>query len=431
MRPAKTWQLPLWLLLAAALSHCGGGGGSSTPAATPAAQGNTIAGTTTTGGTVGQPVTPATPGSVQLKLTELINNLSSPWGLAFLPDRRMLITERGGTLRLRQADGSMPAGGDSVSGVPAVLVAGQGGLLDVAVDPDFASNRRIYLSYSEGTTNSNGTAVARAVLDPDTRALSSVTVIFRQTPKVNSTAHFGSRLVFDRSGQLFVTMGERLLDDQRGFAQDLTRDNGKVMRITTDGGPAPGNPNQTPVPPTGTHIDSVWSYGHRNPQGAALNPATGELWVSEHGPQGGDEINRILPGHNYGWPIISYGQEYGTTTQVGEGTAKAGMDQPVTYWEMIDGSAWTTGQKSSIAPSGLAFYSADAIPQWKGSLFTGALAGTALWRMTLSGNVVTARERLLAERGERIRDVRQGPDGWLYLLTDASPNGKLLRYEAQ
>jgi len=424
MRRARTWQLPLWLVLAVALSQCGGGGGG-TPASS-AAQGNTIAGTT--GGTVGQPLTPATPGSVQLKLTELITNLSSPWGLAFLPDRRMLITERGGTLRLRQADGSVPAGGDSVSGVPAVLVAGQGGLLDVAVDPDFASNRRIYLSYSEGTASANGTAVARAVLDPDARALGSVTVIFQQLPKVASTAHFGSRLVFDREGRLVVTLGERLLDTQRGFAQDLGRDNGKVMRITTDGAPAPGNPL---APVANTHQDSIWSYGHRNPQGAALNPSTGELWVSEHGPQGGDEINRIVAGHNYGWPVISYGQEYGTTTQVGEGTAKAGMDQPATYWEKIDGSAWTGGAKSSIAPSGLAFYSADAIPQWKGNLFVGALAGTALWRLTLDGNAVTGRERLLADRGERIRDVRQGPDGWLYLLTDASPNGKLLRFEAQ
>ena len=427
MRQA-TWQLPLWLALAVVLSQCGGGGGSGPAGSAPATQGNTIAGTTTTGDTVGRPPGTTTPSTVQLKLTEVVTGLSNPWGLAFLPDRRMLITERGGTLRLRQANGSAPAGGDNVTGVPAVLVAGQGGLLDVAVDPAFASNRRIYLSYSEGTTSANGTAVARAVLDPDARTLSNVTVIFQQLPKVASTAHFGSRLVFDRSGQLFVTLGERLLDSQRGFAQDLTRDNGKVMRITTDGAASAGNPFG---PLTATHRDFIWSYGHRNPQGAALHPTTGELWVSEHGPQGGDEINRVLPSLNYGWPVISYGQEYGTTTQVGEGTSKTAMEQPVTYWEMIDGSTWTGGQKSSIAPSGLAFYAADAIPQWKGNLFVGALAGTALWRLTLDGNAVTARERLLADRGERIRDVRQGPDGWLYILTDESPNGKLLRYEAQ
>ncbi|MBS0449875.1 MAG: PQQ-dependent sugar dehydrogenase [Proteobacteria bacterium] len=419
MQRRATWQLPFWMALAAALVQCGGGGGNM-PAATSSGQG--------TGDTAASPPASANPpAAVSLKLTEVITGLSSPWAVAFLPDRRMLITERGGKLRLRQADGSAPAGGDNVSGVPAVLVAGQGGLLDVAVDPAFAANRRIYLSFSEGTTTANGTAVARAELDPDARTLSNLVVIFRQQPKVDSTAHFGSRLVFDRGGQLFVTLGERLLDSQRGFAQDKTRDNGKIMRITTDGNPSAGNPFPALA---GTHQDSIWSYGHRNPQGAALHPATGELWDSEHGPQGGDEINRIVPGANYGWPIISYGQEYGTTTQVGEGTAKAGMEQPVTYWEKIDGSAWTGGQKSSIAPSGLAFYTADAIPQWKGNLFTGALAGTALWRMTLDGNVVTGRERLLADRGERIRDVRQGPDGWLYMLTDASPNGKLLRFEA-
>ena len=422
-----TWHLPLWMALASALVQCGGGGSSPTvsPVSSP---GNTVAGTTTTGDGARPAGVVTTPSAVSPKLTEVITGLSNPWALAFLPDRRMLITERGGKLRLRQADGSAPAGGDNVSGLPSVLVAGQGGLLDVVVDPAFGTNRRIYMSFAEGTASSNGTAVARAELDPDARTLSNLVVIFRQQPKVDSTGHFGSRLVFDRSGQLFVTLGERLVDSQRGFAQDKTRDNGKVMRITTDGAPAAGNPFPALA---GTHQDSIWSYGHRNPQGAALHPASGELWVSEHGPQGGDEINRVMPGANYGWPIISYGQEYGTTTQVGEGTAKAGMEQPVTYWEEIDGSPWTGGAKSSIAPSGLAFYTADAIPQWKGNLFTGALAGTALWRLTLNGNVVTARERLLAERGERIRDVRQGPDGWLYMLTDASPDGKLLRFEAQ
>jgi len=303
-------------------------------------------------------------------------------------------------------------------------------LLDVAIDPAFASNRRIYLSFAErdGSDPSlNGTAVARAELDAVHRTLGNLTVIYRQSPKVDSTAHFGSRLVFDRNGYLFVTLGERLLDTQRGFAQDLSRGNGKVVRITTDGAPAPGNPFAA----TAGAQPHIWSYGHRNPQGAALHPVTGELWTHEHGPQGGDEVNLTLPGRNYGWPVISYGQEYGTLTQVGEGTAKPGLEQPLTYWEKIDGSAWTPGtQKSSIAPSGMAFYTGDALAEWKGNLFVGALAGTALWRLTLEGNTVVGRERLLAERGERIRDVRQGPDGWLYLLTDSS-NGKLLRVERQ
>jgi len=420
---------PLWLALAAALAQCGGGGGggsSSAPAETPAVPGSTGAGSPSPAAPPAPAPAPA-PSAVPLKLTEVITGLSNPWSLAFLPDGRMLITERAGRLRLRQADGAAPTGGDGVSGVPAVLAEGQGGLLDVAVDPDFGTNRRIYLTFSQGTASANGTAVARAELDADAKLLRNLTVIFQQLPKVASSAHFGSRLVFDRGGQLFVTLGERLLDAQRGFAQDLARDNGKVMRLATDGSPAVGNPLPAVA---GTHQDSIWSYGHRNPQGAALHPATGELWVSEHGPQGGDEINRVLPGRNYGWPVISYGQEYGTTTPVGEGIAKVGMEQPVTYWETASGAAWSGGAKSSIAPSGLAFYTADAIPQWKGNLFVGALAGTALWRLTLSGNEVTARERLLAERGERIRDVRQGPDGALYLLTDASPNGKLLRFEA-
>jgi len=200
-----------------------------------------------------------------------------------------------------------------------------------------------------------------------------------------------------------------------------------VVRIGTDGEPAPGNPDSGVA---GAQPE-IWSYGHRNPQGAALHPSSGELWASEHGPQGGDEVNRVLPGRNYGWPVISWGQYYGTTTQWGEGTAKAGMEQPLAYWETIDGSPWVAGTaKSSIAPSGMAFYTGEAIPQWRGNLFVGALAGTALWRLTLDGNNVVARERLLASRGERIRDVRQGPDGWLYLLTDGN-NGKLLRFEAQ
>lgn len=364
-----------------------------------------------------------------VKVVELATDLDTPWSLAFLPDGRMLITQRGGQLRLRNADGTPANGGaDRISGVPAVAAVGQGGLLDVVLDPAFASNRRIYFSFSErdgADPNLNGTAVARAELDTEHLSLGNLAVIYRQSPKVDSTAHFGSRLAFDRNGYLFVTMGERELDTQRGFAQDLSRGNGKVVRITTDGAPAPGNPFLA-TPGAQPHI---WSYGHRNPQGAALHPVTGDLWTSEHGPQGGDEVNLTLAGRNYGWPIISYGQEYGTLTQVGEGTAKAGMEQPLTYWEKIDGSAWTPGtQKSSIAPSGMAFYTADALPDWKGNLFIGALAGTALWRLTLNGNTVVSRERLLADRGERIRDVRQSPDGWLYLLTD-STSGKLLRLQ--
>ncbi|MDM0084018.1 PQQ-dependent sugar dehydrogenase [Variovorax sp. J31P179] len=418
--------------LAAVVGCGGGGGGSSVAISAFGVNGMSTQGAPApAGSSAAAPPAGAAPASPSFKVTELATGLDTPWALAFLPDGRMLITQRGGQLRLRNADGSAVNGGaDLVAGVPAVAAVGQGGLLDVAVDPAFASNRRIYLSFAErdgADPSLNGTAVARAELDAANRTLGNLTVIYRQSPKVDSTAHFGSRLVFDRSGYLFVTLGERLLYTQRGFAQDLSRGNGKVVRITTDGAPAPGNPFAA----TAGAQPHIWSYGHRNPQGAALHPATGDLWTHEHGPQGGDEVNLTLPGRNYGWPVISYGQEYGTLTQVGEGTAKPGLEQPLTYWEKIDGSAWTPGtQKSSIAPSGMAFYTGDALAEWKGNLFVGALAGTALWRLRLDGNAVVGRERLLAERGERIRDVRQGPDGWLYLLTDSS-NGKLLRVERQ
>jgi len=389
--------------LIVALQACGGGGGGGG------------------GGTTPIPDTPVAPASVSLR--ELTTGLANPWSLAFLPDGRMLVTERPGTLKLLFPDGSVEG---NISGVPAVVAQGQGGLLDVVLDPAFATNRRIYLSFAEGDPADpalNGTAVARAVLDVAILGLSPVTVIYRQQPKVASSAHFGSRLVFDRTGALFVTMGERLLDSERGFAQDLTRGHGKVVRITTDGAPAPGNPAWT----TAGAQPEIYSLGHRNPQGAALHPETGELWISEHGAQGGDEINRVLAGRNYGWPLASFSQEYQTTTPVGP-PMLPGMEPPVWVWETITGEPYGgSGFKSSIAPAGIAFYTGDAVPQWRGNLFVTALAGTALWRLTLSGNTVTAQERLLASRGERLRDVRQGPDGALYLLTD---NGKLLRYGA-
>ena len=257
--------------------------------------------------------------SVALKVDEINSSLQSPWGLAFLPDGRMLVTEKSGTLKLLAASGQTQG---TLGGVPLVNSEGQGGLLDVAIDPAFASNQRIYLSYSENdpaNPSLSGTAVARARLDLAANQLRDVSVIYRQLPKVNSSGHFGSRLVFDRNGYLFVTLGDRQSRAQRGFAQDLARGNGKVVRITTDGKPAPDNPRFGSV----ATLAGLWSYGHRNSQGAALHPLTGEIWASEHGPQGGDEINLVLPGRNYGWPIISHGQEYGTPLAVGEGRRKA------------------------------------------------------------------------------------------------------------
>jgi aldose sugar dehydrogenase len=360
------------------------------------------------------------PTTAAVTATDLVTGLASPWSLAFLPDARMLVTGRTGNLWLIAADGSSTG---SIAGLPAVASSGQGGLLDVVLDPAFDRNQRIYFSFSEvdpGDSALNGTAVARAELDTTGMALRNLVVIYRQTPKVQSSGHFGSRLVFDRDGELFVTLGERQNGDQRGFAQDLSRGNGKVVRITTAGTAGTGNPfigrvNAQP---------EIWSYGHRNPQGAALHPDTGELWTHEHGPQGGDEVNLTLAGRNYGWPVISYGQEYGTTTQVGEGTSKAGMEQPLVVWETSDGSAWAGGAKSSIAPSGMAFFTGAQPSHWKGSLFLGALAGKALWRVQLKGSQVVGRERLLTALNERIRDVRQGPDERLYLLTDS---GRLMR----
>ncbi len=357
-----------------------------------------------------------------LQVTELNTTLQRPWGLAFLPDGRMLVTEKEGGLKLLSANGNTVG---AISGLPAVNSAGQGGLLDVVVDPAFTSNQRIYMTFSESDAKDvslSGTAVVRAKLDASGLKLSEVTVIYRQMPKVDSNGHFGSRLVFDRSGHLFVGLGDRQSRRDRVHAQDLARGHGKVMRITTEGAPAPGNPKFSAA---GAQA-SIWSYGHRNIQGAALQPASGELWVSEHGPQGGDEINRAESGKNYGWPVISYGQEYGLSIQVGEGTTKAGMEQPVSHWLTRDGSPFSGLIKSSIAPSGLVFYTGDKFPEYRGNLFSGALAGTALWRIVLAadGKSEAFRERLLASRGERIRDVRQGPDGWIYLLADS---GKLLR----
>ncbi len=410
MRSAR-WWLPLLLILFIVMS-CGGGSGIDTAA--QAAPGNTVA-VVNPGSNSNTGAQPSGP----LKVTEITTALNNPWGMVFLPDGRVLVTERAGTLRIVSQAGTVSA---AISGVPTVDARGQGGLLDVALDPAFASNQRVYLSFSKlGVNDTNSTAVASAVFNTSTLALSSVTVIFEQTPKVVSTGHFGSRLVFDKNGYLFVTLGDRQTNEQRGFAQDLTRGNGKVMRITTEGKPALGNPDLG-----GSAQPGIWSYGHRNPQGAALHPTTGELWVNEHGAQGGDELNLSLAGKNYGWPLASYSQEYGTTTPIGT-PSLPGMTQPVSYWITKDGSAFTGGSQSSIAPSGMAIYAGDKFPEFQGNVFLGALAGTALWRVVLGGadgKTEVFRERLLASRGERIRDVRVGPDGWIYLLTD---NGKMLR----
>ena len=341
-------------------------------------------------------------GETRVDVTSIAKGLEHPWSLAFLPDGRMLVTERPGRLRYVTREGALS---EPIAGVPRVHAEGQGGLLDVVLDPAFATNSTIYLSYAEpGDDGTNGTAVARARLDGS--ALADVNVIFRQQPKFRSNHHFGSRLVFARDGNLFVTTGER--NSQRDKAQDLGTHIGKVIRITPDGGVPAGNPF---VGREGA-LPEIWSYGHRNLQGAALHPETGELWTHEHGPRGGDEINVARAGRNHGWPVITYGREY-SGPAIGEGTAKAGMEQPAHYWV------------PSIAPSGMAFHDGRGYPAWKGQLFVGALAAAQLVRLEVSAEGKVGHEERIAI-DKRVRDVREGPDGALYLLTDEDA-GEILR----
>ena len=337
-----------------------------------------------------------------LVVETVAEGLQNPWGLAFLPDGRMLVTERAGRLRLVSADGKLSA---AIANTPNVTGRGQGGLLDVALDPDFAGNRLVYLSFAEPRAGGNGTSVARGKLNVAGTALEQVEVIFRQMPTINSNMHFGSRLVFDRTGALFVTTGDRY--GQRDEAQNPANHIGKVIRIRPDGSVPADNPKKPGWQP------EIWSIGHRNVQGAALHPQSGQLWTAEHGARGGDEINTPKAGLNYGWPVITYGVDY-SGLKIGEGTAKAGMEQPLFYWD------------PSIAPSGAAFYTGERWPAWKNSLFVGGLAGQMLVRLSTQGEAVTGEERLLEGLGERIRDVRQGPDGYLYLLSDDA-KGRVLR----
>ncbi|WP_363331290.1 PQQ-dependent sugar dehydrogenase [Bosea sp. (in: a-proteobacteria)] len=337
-----------------------------------------------------------------LAVETVASGLEHPWALAFLPDGQMLVTERPGRLRLIAKDGKLSR---PITGVPNVMSRGQGGLLDVALDPDFARNRLVYLSFAEPRANGNGTSVARGRLNEQGTALADTAVIFRQMPTVNSTMHFGSRLVFDRTGALFVTLGERF--SQRDQAQNPENHIGKLVRIRPDGSVPDDNPKKPGWAP------EIWSIGHRNVQGAALHPDTGQLWTAEHGAHGGDEVNTPKAGLNYGWPVISYGVDY-SGTKIGEGTAKPGMEQPLFYWD------------PSIAPSGAAFYTGAVWPAWKNSFVVGALAGSQLARLSTDGEKVTGEERLLTDIGARIRDVRQGPDGFIYLVTDED-DGKVLR----
>lgn len=348
-----------------------------------------------------------TSGAGAVHVTTVAEGLAHPWALAFLPDGDMLVTERAGRLRHVSGDGVLS---EPLAGVPAVDARGQGGLLDVALDPDFAANRLVYLSFAEAGDGGNGTAVARGVLRPDNAGLDGVEVIFRQQPKVDSTGHFGSRLVFDGDGNLFVTLGDRQASRHRGEAQNLGSHIGKIVRVRPDGAVPPDNP----FVGRGDALPEIWAYGVRNVQAAALHPQTGALWEIEHGPRGGDELNVIRPGANYGWPVVSLGVEYSGFT-VGDGLATAAwMEDAIHSWTPV------------IAPSGMLFYSGEAFPEWQGDLFVGGLASTALVRLELDGERVVREERLLEPLGLRIRDVAQGPDGALYVATDES-DGQILR----
>ncbi len=337
----------------------------------------------------------------------IAEGLSHPWALAFLPDGAMLVTERSGQMRMVSADGRL---GEPISGLPEIQVGKQGGLLDVTLHPQFADNRLVYFSFTEPGEGGNSTAVARGKLSQDGTSLSAVETIFSQKPKIDNLAHYGSRIVFDGEGHVFITMGERSDEQYRTQAQELNSHLGKIVRLNEDGSVPKDNPFLTRQ----DALPEIWSLGHRNVQAAAMNPETNTLWEIEHGPKGGDEINIVEPGKNYGWPVISFGVNY-DGSPVGSGKSAApGMEQPIHQWTPV------------IAPSGMIFYTGDAFPEWKGDLFVGGLETTSLVRVELEGNRYVGEERLLTDLGWRIRDVAQAPDGAIYVITDED-NGRILR----
>ncbi len=335
----------------------------------------------------------------------LTSDLKSPWGLTSMPDGRLMITEKGGTMRIATTSGQLS---EPIAGIPAVSAAGQGGLLGIVLDPAFAQNRMVYWVFSEPLPEGNLTAVAKGKLSADEKKIEGATVIYRATPAYRGTLHYGGRILFDQSGNLIISTGERSDLVTRPQAQQLNSGLGKVIRITKEGKPVAGNPfaGQADARP------ETYSYGHRNVQGLAFHPVTGDLWEHEFGPRGGDELNRIEAGKNYGWPIISYGIEYGGG-KVGEGIQQqTGMEQPVYYWDPV------------VSPSGMTFYSGNGIPEWKNNLFIGALSGMHIIRLVIQNNKVVGEERLLAGENQRFRDITQGKDGALYAVTD---QGRLYR----
>ena len=335
----------------------------------------------------------------------LTSELKSPWGITSLPDGRLLITEKAGTMRIATTDGKLSA---PITGIPAVNADGQGGLLGIRVDPDFEKNRMVYWVFAEAQKDGNLTAVAKGKLSADEKKIEGATVIYRATPAFASNLHYGGRILFDKNGDLIISTGERSDTISRPQAQHLNSSLGKVIRITKDGKPVLGNPFEGKA----NAKPELYSYGHRNVQGLALHPVTGDLWETEFGPRGGDELNRVEPGKNYGWPTITYGIEYSGSKVGGAIQQKEGMEQPVYYWDPV------------LSPSGITFYSSDSIPEWKNNLFIGGLSSMHIARLIIENNKVVGEERLLANEGQRFRDVTEGKDGALYAVTD---QGRLYR----
>lgn len=335
----------------------------------------------------------------------LNESLKSPWGVTSLPDGRLLITEKAGTMRIATRDGKLS---EPITGLPKVNSDGQGGLLGVRVDPDFTSNRMVYWSFSENLPEGNLTAIGKGKLAADEKTIEGATVIYRAIPAYKGTLHYGGRILIAPDGNLIISTGERSDKVTRPLSQSVNTALGKVIRITKDGKPAPGNPFAGQA----DALPELYSYGHRNPQGLAFHPVTGDIWEGEFGPRGGDEINRVQPGKNYGWPVITYGVEY-SGAKIGEVIQqKEGMEQPVYFWD------------PSVSPSGMTFYTGTAIPEWKNNLFVGALSGMHIARLVIENNKVVGEERLLSGESQRFRDVTQGTDGALYAVTD---QGRLYR----
>lgn len=358
----------------------------------------------------GQTRAPAVRTRTSVQTTVVAHGLNHPWALAFLPNGHMLITEKPGAMRVITATGEV---GAPIANVPAVMYRSDGGLLDLVIDPDFARNRQIYFAYAEPRDGGSGLTLGSARLSDDEKSLESVKVLLRILPTHTSVSHFGCRLLFDQQGKLFMTSGERMEADTRPKAQQLDSRLGKLLRLNTDGSAAPGNP----FAQTAGALPDIWTYGHRNSQGLAWHPRTHELWSIEHGEAGGDELNLIKPGHNYGWPLIAYGMEYNRQPINGGKTAAPEFDQPLYFWD------------PAIGPTSMAFYEGKLIREWRGNLFVAAHMGQHIARLVLKGHRVVGEERLLLDQKQMMRWVGQGPDGALWVLTDDA-DGRLLRLSA-